>query len=281
MSPSNRIFHETGFARDPLYLVRGKELARVNLSHGSEWSAVFLAEVAPNGDAPFVAGEPFEPKGQAKLEWAAPSGRGWLGVTAGAGRRTRGFFGEYAAVTVHEGLSVYADAVHQAGTRAWYPVDLGPAGAIFRQDATSAGLRSLVLGGVRYSFVNGTDVRVEYVFDEAGWTGSELALASRAATASPALVPAWLAPGFELLGREHLYASVGLPDLPPGKRTKAQLRYLTSLTDHSGAAFATASYDATDSAVVFVSAIWTHGEDHGAVSRLVVAAATAGIVVSW
>src|SRR5512133_662714 len=44
-SPSNRIFHETGFARDALYVVRGKHLVRVNLSAGRAWSAVLLAEV--------------------------------------------------------------------------------------------------------------------------------------------------------------------------------------------------------------------------------------------
>jgi hypothetical protein len=67
LSPSNRIFHATGFYRDPVFVVRGRHLARVNLSAGREWSAVLLAEVADNGEAPFVFGEPFEQKAQAKV----------------------------------------------------------------------------------------------------------------------------------------------------------------------------------------------------------------------
>ncbi len=136
LSPSNRIFHETGFTRDPLYAVRGKHLVRVNLSAGRAFSAVVLAEVRANDDAPFVAGEPFEPKAEAKLEWSAPGGRGYVGVTGGAGQRSRGFFGEYGALSLTDGLSVYADAVHQAGSRAWYPVFIPvPGTAIVRRSA--------------------------------------------------------------------------------------------------------------------------------------------------
>ncbi len=287
LSPSNRIFHETGFARDPLYVVRGRHLARVNLSAGSAWSAVLLAEVAANDDAPFVAGEPFEPKAEVKLEWTSPRGGPYAALVAGAGQRSRGFFGEYASVPVTDGLSVYADAVHQAGSRAWYPVADGAGGAAFAQRATGAGLRTLALGGVRYTFADGADVRLEYVLDEAGWTTSELALAERAAAGaagappSPGAVAAFVDPGFELVGRQHAYVSLRLPDLPPGERLAVQARYLAALEDGSGAAFVTASLDATDSAVIFASAIATHGTDRGALSRLVRASATVGAVVSW
>src|SRR6266540_586398 len=273
MSPSNRIFHETGFTRDPLYAVRGKHLARVNLSSGKALSAVVLAEVRPNDDAPFVAGEPFEPKVEAKVEWSAPGGRGYLGVTGGAGKRSRGFFGEYGAVSVTDGLSVYADAVHQA--------------------ATGAGLRTLAVGGVRYTFAGGADVRLEYLFDEAGWDERQLALASRAAQAPGPLatpeelaawrarVAAWAAPGLELVGRQHVYASVSLADLPPAKRLRLQGRVLGALEDGSAAAFVTASLDATDSVVVFASAAATDGVRHGALSRLVRGTALLGAVVTW
>jgi len=185
VSPSNRIFHATGFARDPLYVVYGKHLARVNLSAGRSWSAVLLAEVRPNAEAPFVAGEPFEPKVEAKLEWSDPGGRGYAAVAGGAGRDSRGFFGEYASLAVGDGLSIYADAVHQLGSRAWYPVDGGAGGARFEHPATGAGLRTLALGGIRYTFEGGTDLRLEYLFDEAGWTVGQLRLAERAAASTP------------------------------------------------------------------------------------------------
>jgi hypothetical protein len=287
LSPSNRIFHETGFTRDPLYAVRGKHLVRVNLSSGQSLSAVLLAEVRDNGEDPFVAGAPFDPKGEAKLEWSAPSGRGYLGLTGGAGKVSRGFFGEYGALQLTDGLSLYADAVHQAGSEAWVPVAL-PGGAVgFVQANRLRGLRTLAVGGVRYTFAGGTDVRVEYVLDEAGWDRSRLALASRAPAAAPpspgqpAAVAAWLRPGFELVGRQLAYASLTLVDLPPARRTKVQARLLAALEDGSAAAFVTASHDATDAVVVFVSAAAADGARDAALSRLVRGMALAGAVVSW
>jgi len=282
-SPSNRIFHESGFARDPLYLVYGKHLARANLSFGGAWTAVVLAEVGPSRGAPFVAGEPFEPKGQAKVEWSAPGGRGYAALTAGAGSRSRGFFGEYGSVSLTDGLSIYVDAVHQMGSRAWYPVEDGTGRPSFAQTATGAGLRTLALGGARYTFEGGTDVRLEVLFDEAGWTSAQLALASRAASGGPSAqaLSAWADPGFEILGRQHAYLSFRIPDLPPSRRSAVQLRYLASLEDGSGAVFGTVSHDAADAVVLFASAAATHGSEHGALSRLVRATGVVGAVVHW
>ncbi len=286
MSPSNRIFHETGFARDPLYLVHGRHLGRANVSFGRDFSLVVLAEVRRSDAPAVVAGEPFEPKAEAKLEWAAPGGRGYLGATGGAGKLSRGFFGEYGQVNLGA-FAVYGDAVHQAGSRAWYPVVVPGADVpAFEQAATRASLRTLALGGARYTFERGPDVRLEYLFDEAGWTRSQLALASLAAFRTPLpgtadRVAQWLDPGFEIVGRQHLYASVRLPDLPPAKRLVVQARYLAALEDGSGAAFVTASLDATDSVVLFASAAATHGREDGALSRLARGTATVGAVVNW
>jgi hypothetical protein len=283
VSPSNRIFHVTGFFRDPLYVVRGKHLARVNLSAGRAWSAVLLAEVRENGEAPFVAGARFEPKAQAKLEWSDPGGRGYAAVTGGAGRDSRGFFGGYAALSIGDGFSVYGDSVTQVGSRAWYPVDDGAGGARFEHALADAGLRTLALGGVRYTFEGGTDLRLEYLFDEAGWDVARLRLARRAASAPPppGAVEAWLDPGFEIVGRQHAYASLTIPDLPPRKRTSIALRWLQAIEDGSGAVFTTASYAATDAVVLFASATGAYGSDHGALSRLARATALAGATVSW
>lgn len=286
-SPSNRIFHETGFFRDPLYVVRGKHLARVNLSAGRAWSGVVLVEVRDNGERPFVAGEPFEPKAEAKLEWSDPGGRGYLAVTGGAGKTSRGFFGEYASLSVGDGFSVYADAVHQVGSRAWIPVEPAPGAVRFEQALAGAGLRTLALGGVRYTFAGGTDLRLEYLFDEAGWDARRLRLAARAAAVLPGPPPApgdvgpWLDPGFELVGRQHAYASLSIPDLPPRDRTAIAVRYLVALEDGSGALFGTASHDATGAVVLFASVTATHGSDHGALARLARASALVGATVSW
>lgn len=287
VSPSNRIFHATGFYRDPVYVVRGRHLVRANLSAGRAWSLVLLAEVGDNGEPPFVAGEPFEQKALAKLEWTAPAGDLYAAVTAGASQRSRGWFGEYATAPLVAGLAAYVDAVHTMGRRAWYPVADPILGATFAETGMETRrLRTTVLGGLRYSFVNGNDLRVEYLFDEAGWTDAQLAAAQTAAlrslaAADPAGLARFLDPGFELLGRHLLYASLSLPDLPPAERTRVQARYLRSLTDGSGTAFITASHDATDSVVGFVSLSATHGPADGALSRLTRATFAAGATVNW
>jgi hypothetical protein len=243
--------------------------------------------VGPNDERPFVANEPFERKGQAKLEWSDEGGRGWIGVTGGAGRVSGGFFGEYGSLAIGEGFSIYADAVHQLGARAWYPVDAGAGGARFEQSAADAGLRTLALGGIRYTFEGGADLRLEYVFDEAGWDVAQLRLAERTAAGTPSSPPApqtvmrWLDPGFEIVGRQHAYASLAIPDLPPRKRTTIALRYLLALEDLSGAAFVTASWAAADWAVIFATATATQGDGHGALSRLARGTALAGATITW
>lgn len=287
VSPSNRIFHANGFLRDPLYVVRGRHLARVNVSAGRVWSAVLLVELRDNGERPFAAGEPFEPKAEAKLEWSDPGGRGYVAVTGGAGKTSRGFFGEYASLSIGDGFSVYADAVHQVGSRAWIPVETAPGVARFERALADAGLRTLALGGVRYTFAGGADLRLEYLLDEAGWDMRSLRLAERAAAVRPGAPPLpgevgpWLDPGYELVGRQHAYASLSIPDLPPRDRTAIAVRYLGALEDSSGALFGTASYDATDAVVIFASTTATHGSDHGALSRLARASALVGATVSW
>lgn len=287
VSPSNRIFHATGFYRDPVFVVRGRHLVRANVSAGRAWSVVLLAEVGDNGEGPFVAGEPFDPKAVAKVEWTAPAGDLTAAVTAGASERTRGWFGEYATVPIVAGLAAYVDAVHTVGRRAWTPIADPVLGATFAESGMEIRqLRTMALGGLRYSFVNGNDLRIEYLYDEAGWSDAQLSAAQTAALASlavgdPAGLARFLDPGFELLGRHLLYASLSLPDLPPGERTRIQARYLHSLTDGSGAAFLTGSYDATDSVVAFVSLSATHGPADGALSRLTRASFAAGATVNW
>jgi hypothetical protein len=287
LSPSNRIFHETAFARDPLYFVRGKNLLRVNLSAGKSLSAVLLAELLDNGAEPFVAGTKFDPKAALKVEWAAESGRGYLGITGGGGKVARGYFGEYGSVEVVAGLSLYFDAVHQAGSDAWVPTEQANGDVAFTQAHRLDGLQTLVVGGARYTFRDGSDIRLEYVFDQAGWSRDQLALANRAAAAFPphpdqaAVVAAWQRPGFELIGRHLAYLSMSFIELPPWKRTKLQVRAMEALEDASTAVFGTVSYNATESAVVFVSASWSWGPPDSALARAVQGMVVAGAVMSW
>jgi hypothetical protein len=282
LAPSNRLFHETGVFRDQLYYVRGRHLLRVNLSAGREWSLVALAELTGNGEAPFVAGERFRRQGQIKGEYAAPSGRGYIGLTAGAREGARPWFGEYASYEVAGGLSAYVDATHAMGSRAWYPVPLPGGGAAFVQsDLDSDRWRTLAVAGLRYTFVAGPDARLEYLYQDGGYRRHEIDMAALALATSPAAADAFVAPGLEFLGRRLALVSLRLPDLPPRRQLVLHGRYLRSLTDRSGVAFLTAGLDAADAVVLFASASVTHGRATAEFSRLARAGLVAGAVWTW
>jgi hypothetical protein len=284
VGPGNRLFHEVGTFRDPLYYVRGRHLVRVNLSWGRQWSAVALAEVGGTNEPAFRAGEHFEPAGQAKLEFTTASGSGYVGVTGGARLRERPWFGEYASLSLVAGLSAYVDAVHQEGSLAWYPVPTGPRTAAFVQaDAASGAMRTLAVGGLRYSFVNGTDVRFEYMHQDAGYSRPQFDLAALAVAALPSreTVDRWLRPGLEFIGRDFVFVSVRVPDQPPARRAGLHAQYLSSLTDRSGVVYALASFDATGALVLFGTLTVTYGDDAAEFSRLARASVVGGIVWSW
>jgi hypothetical protein len=284
LAPSNRIFHETGLFRDQLYYVRGRHLLRVNLSAGKEWSVVALAELGDNGDEPFVAREPFGRQGQVKLEYSAPSGRGYVGGTVGGRQDTRPWFGEYASVALTDGLSAYVDATHAKGSRAWYPaLHAGDGAGFVRRDLHADGWRTLALAGLRYTFVSGPDARLEYVHQDAGYSETDFAVAALAAAAATNRIDLepYVSPGLAFMGRRLALLSLRVPDLPPQKHLMVHGRYLRSLTDRSGVGFVTASLETTESLVLFASASVTHGHATAEFSRLVRASALVGTVWTW
>jgi hypothetical protein len=283
-SPSNRVFHEVGLFRDPLYYVRGRHLARVNVSAGRQWSLVALAELGDNGEPAFREGEHFGRSGQVKFEFARASGGSYFGMTAGGRIGEPPWFGEYAEVALGEAWAVYLDASHQHGSQAWYPVSLDPFRAGFvrtQQDDTT--LRTLAVAGVRYTFVSGTEVRAEYLHQDAGWSSrqSDLGALAVASDGTQQAVDRWLRPGLELTGRRFVLASTRAADLPPGQRLSVQARYLHSLTDASGIGFVTGSLEASDAVVAFASGSLAHGAVFAEFTRVARATLVAGLVWSW
>jgi hypothetical protein len=296
LAPNNRIFHESGLFRDPLYYVPGKHLLRVNLSAGKQWSVVALAELGATDDAPFRAGEAFTRQVLAKAEYTTASGASYAGFTAGATDGTPPWFGGYGSFAITEGWSVYADTSHTHGSQAWYPVvgrvvpPTTPAsatpGAVPTFARTRAGddtWTTLAVFGARYTFARGDDLRVEWLLNGAGWAHDELRLGFEAARVAPtrdAFAP-YLAPGLEYIGRRFVYVSLRDPELPPSKRTQVQTRYLHSLTDGSRVLFVTGSYDATDAMVLFTSGTLTGGPAEGEFSRLVRGSVVFGATYTW
>lgn len=283
LSPSNRLFHEVGVFRDPAYYVRGRHMVRLNASAGKEWSLVTLAELGDNGEGDFNAGDPFRRQAQSKLEYAAPSGGGYIGATVGVREGARAWLGEYGSLSLTQGLSAYVDATHARGSRAWYPEIRDDQPAIVRKAGRSDAWNTLAVAGLRYTFVNGVDLRGEFVHQDAGYSRSDGVLAARVVTTSPdrETLERYLAPGLELLGRRLGLFSIRAPDLPPARHLVLQGRYLRSFTDDSGVAFAGVTLETTDALVLFASATATHGARSAEFSRLVRRSVVAGALWTW
>jgi hypothetical protein len=171
----------------------------------------------------------------------------------------------------------------ERGSWAWYPVRTASRVEFVQALRARDDLRWLGLAGLRYTFVNGTDARLEYVHQDAGWSRAQFNLAPAALSGGAARLAfeAYAAPGLEFVGRRLALVSVRLPDLGPADRAQVQARYLRSFTDRSGVAFVTASLDATEAMVLFASAAATHGEATSEFGRFVRASLVAGAVYAW
>lgn len=284
MGPSNRIFHEVGIFRDALYSVRGKHLARVNVSAGRQWSLVALAEVGATDEQPSRAGAAFRRAGQAKLEYTLESGASYAGVTVGGRQAEPPWVGGYASVTLSDSVSAYLDASVMRGSEAWMPRGTGDGGFEFARRSAPRRARVLAVAGLRYTWPATLDARAEYLRQDAGYSRWQVRTAAPLAVAqqpSRAAIERWLTPGLEFLGRDLMLVSMTARDLGAGGRLDLQGRYVRSFTDDSGAAFVTATVDASDALVVFASVTLTHGAELSEFTRVARAGAVAGLIWSW
>jgi hypothetical protein len=285
LSPSNRLFREVGAFRDASYAVRGRDLLRVNLSRGRQWSLVGLADVHDTGAPPWRAGVAFRPAALAKLEYVGFGGDAYLGLTGGARRGDARWIGAYGTAPIMAGVSAYGDAALQWQGRAWYPLATDRGGIAFAAPA-GAGLgepRLLGLVGLRYTAVAAVDARIEYLRQSAGYTRTQLSAAPLAVAQAPtpANVARWLAPGLELLGRHLAMVSVLTRELGPKERLTLHGRYLRSFTDRSGVVVANAALDLGSAWVAYGSLAAAHGDELAEFTRLTRVGGVAGLIWSW
>ncbi len=96
------------------------------------------------------------------------------------------------------------------------------------------------LGGARYSFEGGEELRLEYLYNGLGWTRDEYGLALRSSLLAPSAAAAvsntaaFLTPGLDFKGRHYAYGSLRIGDAGHDDKITYFIRYLHSLTDHSG-----------------------------------------------
>ena len=277
LSPSNRLFHETALARDVLYEVRGRHLARLNYSLGQGFSVVLLSEYQESDEeAPFLAEEAFATTTAVKAELSFGGGAHYIGLVGGGREHGRPWLGEYASLALPfpEGTSVYFDAAHQRGSSAYYPISqTGPAGPVevvsleqTRKDEDR--VETIAVSGLRYDFVQGTIARLEYIWNEPGYDQTQQDLV-RAALVSEELAQQATkgqligrshAAGLELPGKRYAFASLFVPDFLTVDDLTATGRALVSLTDQSTNSYLALEYEVGDAGTAFMASSLSSGE---------------------
>lgn len=270
LSPSNRIFHETAQDRTNLFEVRGRYIARANVSLGKRFSLVVMSEVLENKDnvdiRTYSAEETWYPTVLIKPEINWNNGADYFGIVIGNKEKNRPWVGQYFSygIPFFEGLTFYADSAHERGSNAWYPQisPLGPTQpsvisfARSKKDDTS--VSSLAISGLRYDFEDGAIVRAEYIHNDAAYTKDErnLALASFQSAVPEQLAlrsdntQRFLAPGIELPGRRLVYLSAYVPNPFSLKDLIFFARGLRSLSDQSGTYYGSIDYTVGDSGTI-------------------------------
>lgn len=290
-SPSNRIIRDTVQVKDTIYAVKGHHLLRLTYAPSAAFSEVLLVELSDNGDEEPEAYESYSRKALLKTEISWGGGADYAALVLGWRDKAGLWLGEVLNLEPLEGFSIYADASHQRGSLAWYP-SLDSTG---RYTLMSQGKRgddkvfSFLASGVRYAFENGNDLRVEYLFQEAGWTGPQRQAVISALTSTDPIqallirsrLQATLKPGLDFPGQQYLFSSFRSPNSFSVRDWTIYLRYLHSLEDSSGSAYLSHEYALGDNSTILGSFGAAFGSENEELKGVVDFAATLAYRHSW
>ncbi len=274
LSPSNRIFHETAVQRTALFEARGKNLARMNFTVGKSFSTVIMADVEKNeDDTAFRYGETWQPSVLIKPEINWNNGADYMGLVVGGRAEGKPWLGEYFSYGVPfiDGITVFADAAHERGDQVWRPIQ-GSEGRTtdFKQvHSEERKIKTIAAGGMKYDFVGGSIVRVEYILNEPGLSSDERKQAKAGLTS---LLPQdravfkdhlakFLTPGLELPGQRYWYTSLHMPDFVDFKDLIFTVRILHAVNDGSKSVYGNFEYKIGDSGTLALALSGTHGQD--------------------
>jgi hypothetical protein len=293
LSPSNRIFHENLDGKGLLYAVEGRHIARVNISWRKNLNTVLMSETDKSDDiSEFRADETFQTRALMKHEISWNNGADYFGLVFGSPETGDSWVGEYFNIVLFDGLSVYADASHQKNSQAWYPVversQQAPTQDVvqLRQSKTATGkLYTLAVLGTRYSFEGGSDLRFEYISNNAGWTKTENKRSVSALNLNQPLQVAdysqnlrrILKPGLEYRGQRFGLISLRVPDAFDFKDLVLYGRMLKSLTDSSSTMYASLEYAFWSASTLIVSGYSSQGSSDSDLRGVVGNVFTAGL----
>lgn len=257
LSPSNLIFHFNARQRGLYYKEKGQVLIRANVSLNKEHSLVFIYEPLSNNEPEWKAESEFSSKGLLKYEKFWSGTNNYLGLIAGIEAEQNYFVGEYVNFVPYEGYAVYADLKQQQKAKNFTPVASGLAYDM-QLAAGDSKKEWLTLAVVGFRFESNFDFRLEYIYNEAGFSKETLQKAFQAganffsARYSQNLTR-FLKPGLELLGKHYIYSSIRIADPFDFKDYNFYSRIIYSLQDESSQASVEMDYSFLDAWTAFVS----------------------------
>jgi hypothetical protein len=252
-SPSDPLYHFNSRQKSYGYKEKGKVLLRLNYSLSRTQNLVFLAEPVSNNEAEWIAGESFSPKALVKYEIQNEDSTASLGLVAGREERKTNFAGGYFTVPIAEGFSFYSDFKTAEEQVNFIAVQNG----LFTDLVEPSEKKKWpVLSVTGFRWEGSADIRLEYVYNSAGFTSEELK--SVFASVSVPLNPNYLQnlqrfekPGLELLGQQYMYFSYRVTEPFDSKDLNFYLRDLYSLQDYSSQTQAEFDKAVSDHFVIF------------------------------
>jgi hypothetical protein len=293
LNPSNTIFHESADSKGILSPVVGRNIARINLTWLKNLSTILMTETeATKGASEFRAEEIFETRSLLKNEISWSDGSEFIGVVFGAAETGSPSVGEYFNIELFDGLSFYGDATHRKQSQAWYPVveksatDPNKNVVQLRQSRLHDQVTySTAIGGLRYSFEGGSDLRLEYLAQNSGWTKEQNKNAMLALdTRNPLQLADYehnlkrsLKPGLEYRGQRYAMVSLRWAEVASIKDFTIYGRALRSLSDFSSKYYETAEYGFGSSSTLILQCLTAIGAEDTDLRGVVATSVTAGL----
>lgn len=235
MNPSNSLFHFYTQQRSVLYKEKGQVLLRANYLLDAENNLVFIVEPTSNNRAEWLAEDTFVPKLLLKYEKSWNGTADQIGFVVGSAEKRDLYFGEYWNWMFVDGYSFYGDVKQSEKPLNYEPqqngvfIDLVPAERKTKWD-------SLAVVGLRYE--GDFDVRVEYIYNQAGFSDQQyqVALASVKQIVNPNYVQnltRFKNIGLELLLKEYIYFSYRVAEPFNWNQFNFYVRQLSSVRGRS------------------------------------------------
>jgi hypothetical protein len=169
-SPSNILFKDTERA-NPKTEVEGIHLVRMVYLPSAALTITALSETQKDPAVPQVNDHPVR---ALKADWVGASAA--VSVIGYAKRDDRFRFGSYGQWTASDAVLLYYDGIVSRGTDALYPLNdpsnlLG--GTFVRRDEDTSRLYPIATAGGSYTFLSGSTLNLEFLYNGAGYNDSE------------------------------------------------------------------------------------------------------------